>query len=44
MLNTYTHRGLEGYDTHGYGNIRCILYDIIIWKIGGSFALIDTEN
>ena len=40
MLNTYTRRGLGGYDTHDTYDI----YDIVIWKIGGSFALIDTEN
>ena len=37
MLNTYTRRGLGGYDTHATYDI----YDIVI---GGSFALIDTEN
>ena len=41
MLNTYTRRGLGGlHDTHDTYDT----YDIVIWKIVGSFALIDTEN
>ena len=40
MLNTYTRRGLGGYDTHDTYDI----YDIVIWKIEESFAHIDTEN